>query len=617
MANNNNLRYVSLDALRFSRNRIFPYVKNFSNIGINFNTISKKYSRTNIDSHTDIYSVFFQDDERLQNDYTPFFDRSYQKKVEYLYNVSSNTEIENILTTICDTAIDYDDKNYICQLTLGDLKLRDEIKDKIQSNFKKVYTLLGYADGKTAWEQMYRFLIEGFQTMEIIYRYKKRSEVEADIRKKQERIDRIINQAKTAEPANESGKSKWINESRTLKKELTNYINKIKRIDEAISLPTSINISGVKEKLGKKDNEALLDWEADDLIPVEVIGFKPIPNDSIVPVVYDDETNGGEQIYLWKYMLPNNSYRVLHDYQISRSVYSQIGSTYGKLSYVERLIRNFNLTRKIEESRVAWNIMNAQYRMKMIIPLVNRLSSKAEQSLRQIVNKHKEELTILPDTGEVHINGNPNILYGKTIALPSRQGAVPDIDGVKYQGPDLTDMDAPKYFRENLWRDSMVPFSRFDRSGNVGALSLFKADGIPYDEIAFHKFVKRLQREFGATIRKGLYIQTLLDFPELKIDLELKLKLGLRFTTQSYFEEAKEAETNEAKLRSVDNLKTVVDDNNEPVFSMKYLYTQKLKFMTEEEWDTNRNMRRKEIKDNPPVGGSGANTSADGMNLNV
>lgn len=593
-----NLRYVNLDTLRFSRNRVFPYVKNFSNIGINFNTISKKYSRTNIDNHVDIYSVFFQDDERLQYDYTPFFDRSYQKKVEYLYQVASNTEIESILTTIADTAIDYDDKNYICQLSLGDLNLRQEIKDKIHSNFKKIYTLLGYADGKTAWEQLYRFLIEGFQTMEIIYRYKKRSEVEEELHKKQERIDKIINQVQKAEPTNEN-RSKWINESRTLKKDLNKHKAKIQNLYEAIKIPISI-VGVAKEKLGVGEKDALLDWEKDDLVPVEIIGFKPIPNDSILPVVFDDDD--GNRVYLWKYVLPNNMYRILHDFQISRSIYSQLGQTYGRISYVERLIRNFNLTRKIEESRVAWNIMNAQYRMKMIIPLVNRLSSKAEQSLRQIVNKHKEELTILPDTGEVHINGSPDISYGKTIALPSRQGAVPDVDGVKYQGPDLSEMDAPKYFRENLWRDSIVPFSRFDRSGSVGSLSLFKADGIPYDEIAFHKFIKRLQREFGSPIRKALYIQTLFDFPELKIDLELKLKLGLRFTTQSFFEEAKTAETNEALLRSVDNLKNIVDDNGEQVFSQKYIYVERLKFMTEDEWNRNIRMRKEEKQKSATIG---------------
>ena len=252
----------------------------------------------------------------------------------------------------------------------------------------------------------------------------------------------------------------------------------------------------------------------------------------------------------------------------------------------------------MENTKVAWNIMNSQFRLKMIIPVGTKTTAKAKQALAMATNKYKEDLLIDHDSGEISINGQAKINYGRNIVLPSRQGQVPDIDGVSYNGPDLSNMDGVKYFERKLWRDSTLPFSRFEKDGGSGRNILFSAEGIPHDEITFYKQINRLRKEFEKIIRDPVYIQTIMDKPELKIDLELKAKLGIKYESNSFIEDAKAQEVENSKINALSSLERYTEiDNRTPIYSKKWLYVNKFNVMTDEEWKENLKMRNDELAD--------------------
>lgn len=349
--------------------------------------------------------------------------------------------------------------------------------------------------------------------------------------------------------------------------------------------------------------------------PRRIVGFQELRPDTLVPMVitkeYDKEDSEGNstgkkgkrKIKIWKQIVKKKPggqivEKILQDNQVIFISFNKIPGQKGRISYVERLVRSFNLMRTMENTKVAWNIMNSQFRLKMIIPVGTKTTAKAKQALAMATSKYKEDLLIDHDSGEIQINGQAKINYGRNIVLPARQGQTPDIDGVKYQGPDLSNMDGVKYFERKLWRDSNLPFSRFEKDSGSGRTILFDASGIPHDELTFYKLINRLRKEFEKIIREATYRQTILDKPELKIDLELKSKLGIKYESNSLIEEAKRQEIENQKINSISTLERLTElDNRTPIYSKKFLYVTKFEVLSEEEWVENRRLRDEELTD--------------------
>ena len=53
-------------------------------------------------------------------------------------------------------------------------KWSQEIQDKYQEYFEKIYTKYGFSDNITAWSMMKDFLIDGYLSIEIVYDDKKK-----------------------------------------------------------------------------------------------------------------------------------------------------------------------------------------------------------------------------------------------------------------------------------------------------------------------------------------------------------------------------------------------------------------------------------------------------------
>ena len=95
----------------------------------------------------------------------------------------------------------------------------------------------------------------------------------------------------------------------------------------------------------------------------EVIGFKEIDPITLVPG-YNHED--GKKVWI-QFKDDPVKQRKLYDAQIVYISYSSI-TTASRVSYLERLVRAFNLMRIMEHTRVIWAVTNSSYRTKFIIP---------------------------------------------------------------------------------------------------------------------------------------------------------------------------------------------------------------------------------------------------------
>jgi len=513
----------------FDKLKDFPnYIKRISNITTDYsdlidqNRIGVKEKSKDIIDMTDdmgMTDILRGLNSKERGD-IPYFSKAYANRVNQLMIFASNPEIEFIVHSIANDAISTEENNAaFCKPVVDIPTLKQEIKDKIQIRFNKIYAYYGFNDqNKTsAWAYFVRWLIEGFLAFEIIY--------------------------------------------------------------------------------DDKDN------------PKEIIGFEERDASSLIPLKVIDKTaktegDGKEnkKIIVWRQIVKDEGGRetvkTIPDNSMIFIAYNRMPGSDGRFSYVERLIRSFNLKRTMENTSVAWRVSNSQFRMKLILPVGTKTTNKAKQVLAAVTNQYKEDLTIDHNSGEVQMNGQPLINFGKTFVLPSRNGQEPKIEAVTFGGPDLSNMDTVKHFGRNLERDSTLPHDRFDHDKGGGTSFIFNSDlgGIPNDEKNYFKNLNRLRRQFDAILTRPLYLQTLMDYPALKEDMEFKNKLCMAYESDNLYVEAKEEEIESHKMKRINDYIRLTEINGStPLYSRKYLVVNKFKLMTENDWKENERMKKLEL----------------------
>ncbi len=105
----------------------------------------------------------------------PYLDKSYSDKRRILREYSIKDEIRDFISSLTDESIIYNDDRDFCSPKALSNDYSQEIKDKYQEYFEKVYNKHGFSDSITAWNYMKDFLIDGYLALEIIYDDKKKN----------------------------------------------------------------------------------------------------------------------------------------------------------------------------------------------------------------------------------------------------------------------------------------------------------------------------------------------------------------------------------------------------------------------------------------------------------
>jgi hypothetical protein len=281
----------------------------------------------------------------------------------------------------------------------------------------------------------------------------------------------------------------------------------------------------------------------------QIIGFKELDPVTLMPGYNKDD---GKKVWIQFKDDPMKE-RVLYDAQIIYISYSSI-TTASRVSYVERLVRAFNLMRIMEHTRVIWAVTNASFRMKFVIPMGGKSKTRAKQSLAQLMNNYKEVVDFDWESGTLATDGKPMMQFNKEYWLPSKEGESPEIETLGGDGPDLSDTEALKYFSDKLKHVSKIPFNRFMYEDGGGEFNL-AADGMIRDEIKFSKFVRRLRSAFQEVLVKPLLIQLSLKYPEFADDASFRTQIALRFNEENMFAELKNMEIMERRIEFIGQLK--------------------------------------------------------------
>ena len=307
----------------------------------------------------------------------------------------------------------------------------------------------------------------------------------------------------------------------------------------------------------------------------DIIGFVEIDPASLTPGL-DPQTN--EKIWFVNQRIGAGGQiiqdRILYDSQIIYISYSKSDMT-SRISYVERLIRSFNILRTMEATRIIWAVTNASYKTQYIIPVGSVQSVRGRQTLAQAMNSYKEIVDFDWDSGEIYTNGRPMLQFYKDIFMASEGGETPQIQNIGNDGPEISDTETLKYFRDKLRQASKIPSSRFEKEQGEGMFTM-TADGIAREEIRFSKFIARLRSVFQEILIKPLYIQMCLRHPEIQTDMNFRVNMGLDYYKDSVFEQNKEIELLQKQSDFISSIMSTMverdaEGNETPYFDFDFI----------------------------------------------
>ena len=209
------------------------------------------------------------------------------------------------------------------------------------------------------------------------------------------------------------------------------------------------------------------------------------------------------------------------------------------VGYLHKAIKPLNQLRMIEDSVVIYRIARAPERRIFYIDVGSLPKMKAEQYLRDIMNRYRNKLVYNANTGEIADDANHMSML-EDFWLPRREGGkgteISTLDG----GQNLGEMEDVEYFQKKLYRALDVPSTRLeaDNGFNMG-----RASEISRDELKFSKFIDRLRNRFSQLFIETLRTQLLLkgvmkedDFTAIRQNIQFK------YLKDSYFAESKETE---------------------------------------------------------------------------
>jgi hypothetical protein len=210
------------------------------------------------------------------------------------------------------------------------------------------------------------------------------------------------------------------------------------------------------------------------------------------------------------------------------------------LSYLHKAIKALNQLRMIEDSLVIYRLSRAPERRIFYIDVGNLPKVKAEQYLKDVMNRYRNKLTYDAQTGEVR-DDRKFMSMMEDFWLPRREGGRGTEITTLPGGQNLGELADIEYFQKKLYRALGVPESRI--AGGGDGFNLGRSSEILRDELKFSKFVGRLRKRFANMFNDILRTQLILKNVVTPEDWEkMSDHIQYDFLYDNHFAELKEAE---------------------------------------------------------------------------
>ena len=275
------------------------------------------------------------------------------------------------------------------------------------------------------------------------------------------------------------------------------------------------------------------------------------------------------------------------------------------LSHLHKAIKPVNQLRMIEDALVIYRISRAPERRIFYIDVGNLPKIKAEQYLKDVMNRYRNKLVYDASTGEIRDDRNHMSML-EDFWLPRREGGRGTEISTLPGGSNLGEIDDIQYFQKKLYKSLNVPISRMD---SEAGFSLGRASEITRDELKFTKFVQRIRKKFTPLFTDILKTQLLLKGIIAPEDWDMMQEhIQYDFLQDGHFAELKDAELLNDRIQTLDSIQSYIG-----TFFSKEFVLKKVLRMNDAEIAEMNDQIRKEIDIDPMDGGISLPDGGDGI----
>jgi hypothetical protein len=225
------------------------------------------------------------------------------------------------------------------------------------------------------------------------------------------------------------------------------------------------------------------------------------------------------------------------------------------LSYLHKAIKPVNQLRMIEDSLVIYRVSRAPERRIFYIDVGNLPKVKAEQYLKDVMNRYRNKLTYDASTGEIRDDRNHMSML-EDFWLPRREGGRGTEITTLAGGSNLGEIEDIKYFQTKLYRSLNVPISRMESESQF---SLGRSTEITRDELKFTKFVQRLRKKFTPLftdiLKTNLVLKGVITLEDWDNMVQL---IQYDFLQDGHFAELKRAEMMESQMTALQSIESYI-----------------------------------------------------------
>ena len=275
------------------------------------------------------------------------------------------------------------------------------------------------------------------------------------------------------------------------------------------------------------------------------------------------------------------------------------------LSYLHKAIKPVNQLRMIEDSLVIYRISRAPERRIFYIDVGNLPKVKAEQYLKDVMNRYRNKLVYDASTGEIRDDRNHMSML-EDFWLPRREGGRGTEITTLPGGSNLGEIDDIQYFKKKLFQSLNVPISRLEAEAGF---SLGRSTEITRDELKFTKFVQRLRKRFTPIFTDILKTQLILKGVITLEDWKrISQHIQYDFLQDGHFAELKRAELLEDRINALGSIESYIGT----FFSKEWVQKNVLNLNDGEIEDMQKQINREAGLD-PDEGGVNVPDDSDGI----
>lgn len=219
------------------------------------------------------------------------------------------------------------------------------------------------------------------------------------------------------------------------------------------------------------------------------------------------------------------------------------------VGYLHKAIKPLNQVRMMEDAVVIYRLSRAPERRIFYVDVGNLPKNKAEQYVRDLMNRHRNKLVYDAQTGEVRDDKRQMSML-EDYWMPRRDGSKgTEIDTLS-GAQNLGELEDVKYFLKKLYKALNVPLSRMDSEQK--SFSIGRTTEITRDEVQFSKFISRLRNKFSEIFYAALKTQLILKGIITPEEWDtIKDKIFFDYLKDSYFSELKRNELLNDRMNSL------------------------------------------------------------------